>query len=229
MHFSFRSKPPWRRNYMTNVTNATLHPLMQALWGHMWKPCIVIFERNPLGKLIWHLALLVELMVGFQNENITWLNTHQCRGNTGISNSTGWRAVWWNFEFHFSNSAISYSIPFHLFFFSFFTWRLYIWCENVMFKMNLSVWMSTSCAYESNLNRILMIVILCLWWQCHRHSDDDDTGWWWWWLLAPSKTQQWPAPQMLMFLAAIFVPSGPPEHLEDGKYLVYLVVGTIYK
>ena len=107
----FRTKPPWRKNHLPNVTNATLHPVMQALWGHM---CIVIFERNPLGKLIWHLALLVELMVGFQNENITWLNTHQCRGNTGISNSTGWRAVWWNFEFHFSNSAISYSIPFHL-------------------------------------------------------------------------------------------------------------------
>ena len=115
MQFSFRTKPPWRTNYLTNVTNATLHPVMQALWGHMWKPCIVIFERNPLEKLIWHLALLLELMVGFQNENITWLNTHQCRGNTGISNSTGWRAVWWNFEFHFSNSAISYSIPFHLF------------------------------------------------------------------------------------------------------------------
>ena len=71
-------------------------------------------------------------------------------------------------------SAIQQYHTLYQFIFFFFTWRLYIWCENVMLEMNLSLWMSAGSTHESNLNRILMIMIICLWWQCHRQSDDDD-------------------------------------------------------
>ena len=70
------------------------------------KSLVVVFEPNHLNH-IWHLGGIDGRI---SNGNITWLDTHQCRGNTGISNGTGWRLHHIGF-FQFQTFTFSHSPP----------------------------------------------------------------------------------------------------------------------
>ena len=126
------------------------------------KSLVVVFEPNHLNH-IWHLGGIDGRI---SNGNITWLDTHQCRGNTGISNGTGWRLHHIGF-FQFQAFTFSQTSNCNFFWGKLdFTEAEIFWdsrAENE-FKLkhkrirignlnkNLGYGMSANCAHESDLN-----------------------------------------------------------------------------
>ena len=88
--FSFLNQTTWEKKLFDKCKQCDV--------THVETVCCHFLIKNHLVKFIWH--LLREGIDGWiSNGNITWLNTHQCRGNTGISNSTGWRPHSWILNF----------------------------------------------------------------------------------------------------------------------------------
>ena len=63
----------------TNATNATLHPLGQAIWGHIWKRTVEISQKNatsvilhPLKQVVWELIWWYTIEKSLKNQPV-WI------------------------------------------------------------------------------------------------------------------------------------------------------------